>query len=183
VLEKKKNLIKLVIISAFIATLIIPVANAEIKISDVQMPDVVASNPPTYGEIRFNLVVTKNTNQTESLNIPVLINGTTLSIINVAMRANEVSKVVQANVTVPGSTILMINPFIKAKPIPSNITYAVSQNPYANPISSLQYVIKVGDFEKNVSVLVYANWTIWAIIIDVIAIIGIFLFIRRLSRG
>jgi hypothetical protein len=177
--EKKMKLFQLVIISAFLATLIIPMANAEIKVQSVNLQDVVASSPPLYGGCRFNIVVGKTTGQDESLIIPVIVNGTTISTINVNMKANEASKIVAANVTLPGATILITNPFAKQKPIPDNIQYAVAQDPYANPISSIQYEVKVGDFTKNVTLLVYADWTIWAIIIDIVAMAAMFFFITR----
>jgi hypothetical protein len=73
----------------------------------------------------------------------------------------------------------MTNPFAKARPIPANLTYVVAQDPWANPISSVQYNIKVGAFSKNVTLLIYADWTIWAIIIDIVAMAAAVFFITR----
>ena len=177
--DKKMKLFQLVIISAFLATLIIPVANAKINVQSVNLQDVVASTPPLYGACRFSIVVNKTTTQDESLKVPVIVNGTTISTIDVNMKANEASKIISANVTLPGGTILITNPFARQNPIPDNVHYAVAPDPYANPISSLQYEVKVGAFTKNVTLLVYADWSLWAIIIDIIAIAAMFYFITR----
>jgi hypothetical protein len=177
--NKKMKLFQLVIISAFLATLIIPVANADITVQSVNLQDVVASTPPLYGSCRFNIVCVKTTAQDESVLIPVIVNGTRISDINVNMKANEMSRIVSANVTLPGGTILMTNPFAKARPIPANLTYVVAPDPWANPISSVQYNIKVGAFSKNITLLIYADWTIWAIIIDIVAMAAAVFFITR----
>jgi hypothetical protein len=177
--NKKMKLFQLVIISAFLTTLIIPMANADITVQSVNLQDVVASTPPYYGTCRFSLVVAKTTAQDESGLIPVIVNGTRISDINVSLKANEVSKIISANVTLPGGTILMINPFANARPIPANLTYPKVLDPFANPISSVQYNVKVGDFSKNVTLLIYADWTVWAIIIDIVVIAAMIFFISR----
>jgi len=178
-IDKKMKLFQLVIISVFVSTLIIPMANAEIKINSVNIPNVMTSSFPNYGSIRFNIVVAHPTGQDEFLNVPVIVNGTTLSIINVVLKANEVTKIVAANVTIPGATILMVNPFASPKPVPSDLVYAKYPNPYLNPISAVKYNIKVGDFTKNVSLLVYADWSIWAIVIDIVLVAAAVLLLRR----
>jgi hypothetical protein len=76
----------------------------------------------------------------------------------------------------------VINPFEKPKPL-LNIQYEVSQNPFSNPVSSIRYEVKVGDFTKNITLLVYADWSLWAIIVDIVVVIGAFLFIRKMARG
>jgi hypothetical protein len=178
-MDKKMKLFQLVIISVFISTLIIPMANAEIKINSVNIPNVMASSFPNYGSIRFNIVVSHPAGQDELLNVPVIINGTTLSIINVVLRANEVTKIVAANVTIPGATILMVNPFASPRPVPTDLVYSKYPNPYLNPISSVQYELKVGDFTKNATLLVYADWSIWAIVIDIVVVAAAALLVRR----
>ena len=181
--EKKMKLFHLVIISAFLATLIIPVANAEIVVQSINFPSVAGSTAPHYGAIRFNIVVMKTTGQNETLTIPVIVNGTTISFIHVNMKATETSKNIAANVTLPNASILITNPFTKPTPIPSNIQYEVRQNPFDNPISSIQYEVKVGDFTENTTLLVYADWSAWAIIIDVVIVAGTFLVLRRVFRA
>jgi len=178
-MEKKMKLFQLVIISVFVSTLVIPIANAEIKINSVNIPSVMASSFPNYGSIRFNIVVSHPTGQDELLNVPVIINGTTLSIINVILKSNEVTKIVAANVTIPGSTILMVNPFASPRPVPSNLVYVKYPNPYLNPISSVQYEIKVGSFTKNATLLQYADWSIWAIVLDLVVVAAAILLVRR----
>jgi hypothetical protein len=176
---KKMKLFQLVIIAAFLATLVFPVANATINVQSVNIPDVVDSSSPFYGNCRFNIIVNKTTTQAESMAIPVVVNGTTLDIINVEMKANDISKIVAANVTLPRASVLITNPFAKFNPIPSNVQYAVATNPYMNPISSIQYNIEVGGFTKNVTVLVYADWAIWAIIVDIVVVAVTFFFVTR----
>ena len=176
---KKMKLFQLVIIATFLATLVFPVANATINVQGVNIPNVVDSSAPLFGSCRFNIIVNKTTTQAESMAFLVIVNGTTLDIINVEMKANDISKIVAANVTLPSASVLIINPFAKFNPIPSSVQYAVAQNPYMNPISSIQYNIEVGSFTKNVTVLVYADWTIWAIIVDIVAAAVTFFFITR----
>ncbi len=175
--NKKMKLFQLVIISAFLATIILPVANAEIKVQSLNIQNVTASTPPYYGSCRFSIVVAKTTAQEESVAIPVIVNGTELSKINVNMKANEISKIISANVTLPGGSVLMINPFMKLNPVTAN--YTKMGDPYANPISSAKYNIKVGDFTKTTTVLIYADWSIWAIVVDIVAIAAMFIFITR----
>jgi hypothetical protein len=180
--EKKMKLIQLVIVSVFVATLIIPMANAEINIKSVNIIDVVPSVSPNYGNFNFNIIIEKTKGQNESLTIPIIVNGTTMTTIDVQMKADETQKIVPVNIVLQGATVLMINPFEKPKPI-SNIQYEVRPNPFANPISSIQYEVKVGDFKKNISLLVYADWSFWAIIMDVVIVAGTFLVLRRVFRA
>jgi hypothetical protein len=105
-----------------------------------------------------------------------------MTTIDVQMKADETQKIVPVNIVLQGATVLMINPFEKPKPI-SNIQYEVRPNPFANPISSIQYEVKVGDFKKNISLLVYADWSFWAIIMDVVIVAGTFLVLRRVFRA
>jgi len=181
-LMEKKKLFQLVILSVFVSTLIIPMANAEIKINSVNIPSVMASAFPNYGSIRFNIVVRHDVAQDEFLDVPVIINGTELSIINVYLKANEVTKIVAANVTIPGASILMVNPFASPRPVPANLVYAKYPNPYLNPISSVQYEIKVGDFTKTATLLQYADWSIWAIVIDIVLVAATILLLSRFIK-
>jgi hypothetical protein len=179
--NKKMKLLQLIFASAFLATLILPAANATINVQSVTIPNVVASGSPLYGSCRFNIVVNKTTTQEEFMQIPVVVNGTTLSEIGIAMKANEISKIVSANVTLPGAAVLMTNPFATFNPISAN--YTKLMNPFQNPISSKQYDIKVGSFTKNVTMLVYADWSIWAIIVDILAWAAVIIFITRALRS
>ena len=171
---------KLVIISIFVAIFLIPMASAEIQVNNVVLPDVVASSVPNFGTVRFSIVAGKLAGQDESLTLPVIVNGTKLQSIIINMKANEVSKIVITNATFPGATILITNPFATPPPIPNDITYVKSMDPYANPISSIRYDVKIGGFTKKVTLLVYADWTLWAIIIDIVAVAVSVLFIKRL---
>jgi hypothetical protein len=177
--NKKMKLFQLILFSAFLAAVILPIANAEIKVQSASLQNVTASVPPDYGVVRFMIVVTKTTANQESAVIPVIVNGTTLSNIAVTMNPKEMTKTVQANVTLPGASVLIVNPFTKLNPIPVNIIYPVYLDPYANPISSVQYIIKVGDFTRPTTLLIYADWTIWAIVIDIIAVAAMLFFITR----
>ena len=178
--EKKMKFFKFILISAFVATLIIPMANAEIIIKSINVRDVIASSSPVYGNLDVNIQLTKTQGQDESLTIPISINGTVLKTVTVQMKVNETIKFVPVNVVLPGASKLMISPFVNSVP---TVPYDVKPNPYANPISNIQYELKIGDITKNISVLVYADWTLWAVIIDIIVIIGVFLFIRKLAKG
>jgi hypothetical protein len=177
--NKKMKLFQLVIFSAFLAAIILPVANAEIKVQSLNIQNVTASTPPLYGSCRFSIVVAHTGAQDESIAIPVIVNGTELSKIDIYMKANEVSRIVSANVTLPGGSILIVNPFTSVRPIPVNTTYPKAMDPYANPISSVKYNIKVGDFTKTTTLLIYADWSIWAIIVDIVAIAAMFIFVTR----
>jgi hypothetical protein len=73
----------------------------------------------------------------------------------------------------------MVNPFTSPRPVPTNLVYSKYQNPYLNPISSVQYELKVGDFTKNATLLVYADWSIWAIVIDIVIVAAAALLVRR----
>ena len=179
--SKKMKLLQLIFASAFLATLILPVANATINVQTVTIPNVVASSAPLYGSCRFNIVVNKTTTQQEFQLIPVMINGTTQSEIDVTMKANEISKIIPANVTIQGASVLMINPFATFTPISGN--YTKLMNPFQNPISSKQVNIKVGSFTKDVTVLVYADWSLWAIIVDIVAWAAVLIFITRALRS
>jgi hypothetical protein len=154
-------------------------ANAEIKVNNVIIPDVLTSSFPNYGSIRFSIVVGKTVGQDEYLSVPVLVNGVKVSSIDVNMKASEVSRIVAANVTLPGASLLMINPFANPTPIASNVSYAKYPNSYLNPISSIQYEIQVGNFKKNATLLVYADWSFWAIIIDIVLIVVTVFVLRR----
>jgi len=161
----------------------IPSCFAELTINSILIPDVIASNAPNYGNLRFSIITEKTKGQNESLTIPVIVNGTTITTIDVQMKANETSKINPVSIMLQGAAALVINPFENPKPISNNIRYEVKQNPFANPVSSTQYEVKVGDFTKNITLLVYADWSLWAIIGDIVVVIGTFLFIRRLARG
>lgn len=161
---------------------IVPSCFAELTINSILIPDVIASSAPNYGNLRFSIITKKTKGQNESLTVPVIVNGTTMATIDVQMKANETSKINPMSIALQGATVLVINPFEKPKPL-LNIRYEVSQNPFSNPVSSIQYEVKVGDFTKNITLLVYADWSLWAIIVDIVVVIGTFLFIRRLARG
>ena len=175
--EKKRKLIQLVIISVLVVTFITPVVNAEIKINSAFIPNVIASSSPSYGNLDFKIQVEKTQGQSESLTIPVTVNGTTMMTIDVQMMANETLKSVPVNIILPGATVLMINPFEKLAL--SDIQYEIKPNPYANPVSHIHYDIKVGNINKTITLLVYPDWSFWAIIIDIIAVAATFIMIRR----
>ncbi len=179
--NKKMKLLQLIFASACLATLILPAANATINVQSVTIPDVVASSAPLYGSCRFNIVVNKTTTQEEFQLIPVMVNGTTVSEIDVTMKANEISKIIPANVTLPGGSMLMISPIANFSPISAN--YTKLMNPFQNPVTSKQYNIKVGSFTKDVTMLVYADWSLWAIIVDIVAWVAVLIFITRALRS
>jgi hypothetical protein len=177
--EKKMKLTQLALFSFIVAILLIPMANAEIVIDNVFMQDVITTQFPNYGTFKFNILAKKPAGQDESAIILVTANGTTISTVNVVMKANEVSKSVETNATFPRATISMINPFASIPPIPDNIVYNKLQNNYLNPISSVQYEIKAGGFTKKVTLLVYADWSFWAIILDIVLMAITVIIIRR----
>lgn len=175
---------QLVIISILVVTLLIPMTNAAIEISEITISHVLSSTPPNYGAVRFDITATKPAGQNESIRVPVIVNGTTLSNIDVTMKANEVSKKVASNTTFPGASILMTNPFATFRPIPNNVIYAKSQNPHLNPVSSIEYDVKVGGSPtERVTVLVYADWNLWAIILDIVAVAITVFFVRRMMKA
>ncbi len=172
------KLIQLVIVFAVVATLIVPMANAAITVQSTDIPDAVPSSAPHYGSFSFNIMVAKTGGQSESEVIPIIVNGTQVSAVDVSMGANETSKVVPGNLTLSGASILMVNPFVTLNSI-SDIKYAVNSMPYDNPVSGVRYVIQIGDYTKNITLFTYADWTLWAIVIDLVAVVAVFFFIRR----
>ncbi len=162
---------------------IVPSCAAEMTINKVTLPNVVTSSAPNFGELRFNIMTEKFRGQNESLAVPIVVNGTTMTTINIQMKVNETLKTTPVSVRLQGATILITNPYEKPRSIPSNTRYEVQQNPFSNPISSIQYEVEVNGFTKNITLLVYADWRLWAIIGDIVVVIGTFLFIRRLARG
>ncbi len=169
-----------IILSAFV----IPMAKAGIEVDQVNIANVVVSTPPNYGAARFTIIVTKAAGMDESSTVPVVVNGTTISNIGIAMKADEIRKSVSANTTFPHASVLIINPFSLPKPIPSNIVYPKSLNPYMNPVSSVQCDVTVGDGPtKRITLLVYADWTIWAIVMDIVVVAIAALLIRQFSKA
>ena len=152
--------------------------NAEITVQSFNIPDVIPSNAPHNGNYQFNIVAAKTGGQDESTTIPIIVNGTTISSVNVSMKADETLQSVPSNITLPGETKLMINPFDVPK-VPSNVQYTVQSIPFVNPISSIQYEVKIGGLTKNVKLLVYADWSLWAIIIDAVLVVAAILLLRR----
>ena len=172
------KIIQLLVLSIFVGMLLIPVANADIVVRSINIPDVVASSPPNYGSCKFSVVVDKTSNQSETLMLPVVINGETLTNVEINMKANDISKIVAANLTFPNAKILMTNPFQSFPAIPVNYTKAL--NPFMNPISSVQYDVQVGDtFQKPITVLVYADWSLWAVILDIVLMAATAVIVTR----
>jgi hypothetical protein len=160
--------------------LITPIANADISVRSINIPDVVASQSPNYGRCRFSIVLDKNSNTTETITIPISINGTIVSTVDVTMNPKDTSKIVAGNITFPSSSVLIINPFVKFAPV--TVNYTVSLNPYMNPVTSKQYSVDVGSFNKSITALVYADWSMWAIIADVIIVMVSVFFIRKILK-
>ena len=162
-LEKKKFM-QMVILTAVVATLIVPVANAEMKIKSVDIPNEVTSNPPRYGEMKFTIVTNKTIGQSETLQIPVIVNGTTVTTVTVQMKVNETLKSVPVNVQLQGAVVQMVNPF-------------------EQPISHIHYEIDVGGFGEVISLLVYPDWSIWALIADVLVMGVLALIMWRFAKS
>ena len=177
---EKKKLIQLVIFTVFAVTLIAPIANAEIKVDSVIIPDVVASNPPTWGTIDLKVQCSKVAGQEETITIPIVVNGTTMTNAKITMLANETIKSVPVNFAFPGATIMMINPMQKGD---LNVKYDMRLDPFLNPVSHVHYDIKIGVVEKTVALLVYPDWTFWAIVVDIIAVAVTAIALRRAFAG
>jgi hypothetical protein len=181
--ERELKITKMLMFSILLATFVIPMAYAEINIDQINIANVVVSTPPNWGAARFTIVAKKAGGIDEAVTVPVIINGTTVSEIGVVMKAAEESRSVSANTTFPGASILVVNPFSLGRAIPASVVYPVSLNPYMNPVSSVQYDVKVGNSPtKRVTVLVYADWMIWAIIIDIVSLLAIGILIKQLAK-
>jgi len=175
---------RLFVFAILLSAFAVPMAKAEIEINQVNIANVVISTPPNYGAARFTLIATKAAGMEESSTVPVVVNGTTISSIGIIMKADEIRKSGSANTTFPNASVLMVNPFSSLKPIPSDVVYPKSLNPYMNPISSIQYDVKVGNGPMTrITLLVYPDWTLWAIIVDIIVVVISALLIRQFSKA
>ncbi len=177
---EKKKLIQLVIFTVFMVTLIAPITNAQIKVDNVIIPDVVASNSPSWGSIDLKVQCSKPAGQEETLTIPIVVNGTTMTSVDFHMLANETIKSMPVNFDFPGATVLMINPLQKGD---LDVKYEVKLDPFVNPISHVHYDIKIGAVEKTVALLVYPDWTFWAIVVDIVAVAATVFILRRAFAG
>ncbi len=157
---------------------IVPVANADITINNVNFARVVTSTPPNYGYVSFNIMAEHALGQNETIQIPVVVNGTLMKTIDIEMSATESIKTVSAEILLPNAQILIINPFASYKPV-ANVSYKIDENPFMNPISSIDYDVKIGEFTKHTTLLVYSDRSALALIADIILVVATMYAVKK----